>query len=230
MGPARNSNCTECTKASKCFQYLYPDELEFINSKKTQVSYLRGETLFKQGAFAPYVLYVVEGLVKVYLQTGAHKQLNIRLVKEGEFISFSPVFDESVYNYSGMAVKDAVVCMIDKMALKHLVMKNTDFAARITSRNVVNERRYLEIIRNISYSQMRGKLASAILYLSNDELIAENVFQYLTRQDIADFASVTMESAVKFLKEFEAEGLIKMQGKDILVPDRDKLALISRNG
>ncbi|MBN2812983.1 MAG: Crp/Fnr family transcriptional regulator [Bacteroidales bacterium] len=225
-----NNSCAECTKASKCFHLLYPDELEFISKKKTQVNYLKGETIFKQGAFAPYVMYVADGLVKVYLQTGMNKQINIRLVRQGEFMAFSSVFEENVHQYSAVAIKESTICMIDKMALKQLISKNTDFASRIISRNYKNEYRYLEIIRNISYSQMRGKLASALLYLSNDELIAENVFQYLTRQDIADFASVTMESAVKFLKEFEAEGLIQMQGKDILIPDREKLALISRNG
>ncbi|MBN1144216.1 MAG: Crp/Fnr family transcriptional regulator [Bacteroidales bacterium] len=230
MVPRSNNNCAECTKASKCFQLLYSDELEFISKKKTQVTYLKGETIFKQGAFAPYVLYVVDGLVKVYLQTGVNKQVNIRLTRQGEFMAFSSVFDENIYQYSAVAIKESTICMIDKTALKQLITKNTDFAARIISRNFRNEFRYLEIIRNISYNQMRGKMASALLYLSGEEFQYENVFQCLTRQDIADFASVTMESAVKFLKEFEAEGLIQMQGKDILIPDHEKLALISRNG
>jgi len=225
-----NNNCKECSRSSKCFQYLYPDELDFINSSKTQITYFKGETLFKQGAFAPYVLFVVEGLVKMFLQMGINRQLNLSLAKQGEFMSFSSVFDETIYNYSAVAIKDSTICMIDKTALKQLLMKNTDFAIRITSRNVKNERHFLEIIRNISYNQMRGKLASALLYLSNDELHDENVFRYLTRQDIADFASITVESAVKFLKEFEAEGLLKLRGKDIVIPDKEKLQLISKNG
>ena len=57
---------------------------------------------------------------------------------------------------------------------------------------------------------MRGKLASALLYLTSEKFKNDNVFQYLTRQDIADFASITVESTVKFLKEFEKEGLTQL--------------------
>jgi CRP/FNR family transcriptional regulator len=197
---------------------------------KTQITYLKGETIFKQGAFAPYILYVVDGLVRVFLQTGSTKQLNIRLTKQGEFMAFSSVFGDNVYNCSAVALKDSTICMIEKTALKQLLMKNADFAMRITSRNCRNEARYLDIIQNTSYKQMRGKLASALLYLSSVEFLEEDVFQYLTRQDIADFASVTIESAVKFIKEFEKEGILKLMGKDLKITDKHMLEEIARRG
>lgn len=225
-----NNNCKECNKSSKCFQYLYPDELEFVNSMKTQITYLKGETIFKQGAFAPYILYVVDGLVRVFLQTGSTKQLNIRLSKQGDFMAFSSVFGDNIYNCSAVALKDSTICMIEKTALKQLLMKNADFAMRITSRNCRNEARYLDIIQNTSYKQMRGKLASALLYLSSEEFLEEDVFQYLTRQDIADFASITIESAVKFIKEFEKEGILKLMGKDLKITDKHLLEEIARRG
>ena len=225
-----NNNCKECEKTSKCFQYLYPDELEFINSRKTQITYLKGETIFKQGAFAPYILYVVDGLVRVFLQTGNTKQLNIRLTKQGDFMAFSSVFGDNVYNCSAVALKDSTICMIEKTALKQLLMINADFAMRIISRNSRNEERYLDIIQNISYKQMRGKLASALLYLSSEEFLKEDVFQYLTRQDIADFASITIESAVKFIKEFEKERILKLKRKEIKIVEKDKIGEIAKRG
>jgi len=224
-----DNNCAECKKASKCFQFLFPDDLEFINSKKKQVTYLKGEQIFKQGAFAPYVLYVVEGLVKIFLQSGSIRQLNITIAKQGDFMAFTSVFDNDVYNYSAMALKDSIICMIDKSALRQLLLKNPDFALRITSRNCKNENRYLEIIKNVSFKQMRGKLASTLLYLS-DASPEENIYEYLTRQDIADFASITVESAVKFIKEFEKEGLLKLNGKEIEISDKKKLKEIELRG
>ena len=120
--------------------------------------------------------------------------------------------------------------MIDKAALKQLLLRNPEFALQITSRNFNNERRYLEIIENMSYKQMRGKLASALLYLAGEEFKDENLFQFLTRQDIADFASITIESAIKFLKEFEKEGIIQLDRKNIDILNRNELLLISKNG
>lgn len=211
-------------------QQLFPEELELIKDKKTQLTYLKGENLFKQGAFAPYVMFIVNGLVKIYLQTGYDKQINIRLAHTGDFLAFSSIFGDNVYNYSAIAVKDSLVCMIDKESLKQLLLKNPDFAMRITSRNYRNENYLLEIIKNISYKQMRGKLASTLMYLSQDEFMEEEIFQYMSRQDIADFASISTESAIKFLKEFEKEGILSLKGKDIEIIDKEKLEDIAIRG
>lgn len=224
------NNCRECKKASQCFQHLYPEELDFINDKKIQLTYIQGENLFKQGAFSPYVMYIVEGLVKIYLQTGPEKQINIGLAPKGEFLAISSLFGETVYNYSAIAVKDSTICMIDKTGLYQLMQKNHDFALRITAKNCRNEKHFLNIIKNISYKQMHGKMASALLYLSSSEFIELDVFQYLNRQDIADFASISTESAIKFLKKFEKEGILSLDGKNIKIIDRDKLVEIGRKG
>lgn len=77
---------------------------------------------------------------------------------------------------------------------------------------------------------MRGKLASTLLYLSQDEFIEEEIFQYMSRQDIADFASISTESAIKFLKEFEKEGILSLNGKDIEITDKGKLEDIALRG
>jgi CRP/FNR family transcriptional regulator, polysaccharide utilization system transcription regulator len=213
-----------------CFRKLSPEELVFLNSKKTQINYLKGETIFKQGAFAPHVLFVNQGLAKVYLQTGANKQLNIHVAHRGDFMAFSSVFGENIYNYSAVSLVDSVICMIDKDALMQLLLRNPEFALQITSRYFNDENRYIEIIGNLSYKQMRGKLASALLYLSSIKFKDENLFQYLSRQDIADFASITIESTIKFLKEFEKEGIVGLDGKNIDILKEDELLMISKNG
>jgi CRP/FNR family transcriptional regulator len=118
--------------------------------------------------------------------------------------------------------------MIEKESLKEILLNNPEFALEVTSKNYRNERHLLEVIKNISYKQMRGKLASSLLYLSDEEFLKENLFQYLTRQEIADFAGISTESAIKFLKEFEKEKLVKLKGKNIDINDRKKLEIISK--
>lgn len=217
-------------ESSKCFHEKYSNEFESIREKKTRLTYQVGENLFKQGAFAPYVMYIIDGLVKVYLQTGYDKQINLRIAKKGDFLAFSSVFGENIYQYSALALKDSTVCMIDKEALRKLLIEKPEFAMQITSGNIRNENHLYEIIKNISYKQMRGKLASAVMYLSSEELIKEEVFKFLSRQDIADFASISTESAIKFLKEFEKEKILKLNQKDIQIIDRNRLEEIEKRG
>ncbi len=209
---------------------VFPEVSKILNEHKTRISYLKGENIFKQGAFAPYIIYIVSGLVKVYLQTGYDKQINISIARSGEFLAFSSIFGENIHTYSTQAIKDAEICMIEKESLKDALIGNPEFALQITSKNYRNERHLFEIIKNLSYKQMRGKLASILLYLSHDEFLEENIFEYLSRQDIADFASISTESAIKFLKEFEKEEIVKLAGKNIIILNQEKLEQVSKNG
>jgi CRP-like cAMP-binding protein len=164
------------------------------------------------------------------LQTGYNKQINIRIAKAGDFLAFSSVFGEEVYTYSSVAIKDSQICMIDKDGLKQLLLKNNEFAMRITSNNYKIEKHLFKIIASISYKQMRGKIATALLYLSDKEFMEEEIFQHLTRQDIADFASISTESAIKFLKEFENEGILKLSGKEINILNYESMENVAKNG
>ena len=208
----------------------FPEVSKILSQYKTRIIYLKGENIFKQGAFAPYVMYIVSGLVKVYLQTGYDKQINISIARSGEFLAFSSIFGENIHTYSTQAIKDAEICMIEKDNLKEALLGNPEFALQVTSKNYRNERHLFEIIKNLSYKQMRGKLASVLLYLSHDEFLEENIFEYLSRQDIADFASISTESAIKFLKEFEKEEIVNLNGRNIVILNQEKLEQVSKNG
>jgi CRP/FNR family transcriptional regulator, polysaccharide utilization system transcription regulator len=213
-----------------CFHLISREELESLSKNRTQTTYLKGETIFKQGAFAPHVLFIQSGLVRVYLQTGRNRVQNLWISKSGDFLAFSSLFGERTYSYSAVAMKDAELLMIDKESLKNLLQTNPEFAFRITSKNNHSEKHLMELISSLSYKQMRGKLATALLYLSSETLRGEEVFSYLTRQDIADFASISVESVIKFLKEFEKEGILALDSKNISITELHRLSEISTTG
>ena len=213
-----------------CFHLISREEFETLNRKQTELSYEKGEHIFKQGAFAPHVLFIQTGLVKVYLQTGVRKHMNLWIARRGDFLAFSTLFGAENYPYSAVALKDSELMMIEKESLKGLIRTNPEFALRITSKNYGTEQHLLNLVTNLSYKQMRGKLASSLLYLSSMELLKEDVFNHLSRQDIADFASISVENVVRFLKEFEQEGIVDLEGKNIKIADRQKLSAISNTG
>jgi len=210
-----------------CFQLISRKDLESLSENRTQLTYLKGETIFKQGAFAPHVLFIQSGLIRVYLQTGRNKLQNLWISKAGDFLAFSSMFGERTYSYSALVMKDAELLMIDKESLRKLLQTNPEFGFRITSKNYKSEKHLLDLVSSLSYKQMRGKLATVLLYLSSENLKGEAVFSYLTRQDIADFASISVESVIKFLKEFEKEGILSLGNKDISIIDAGRLETIS---
>jgi CRP/FNR family transcriptional regulator len=80
------------------------------------------------------------------------------------------------------------------------------------------------------YKQMNGRMADTLLYLDSLKNEKEEIFQLLSRKDLADFAGISTESTVKLLKMFEKDGLIALNEKDLKIIKYDALREISRRG
>ncbi|MBI9069539.1 MAG: cyclic nucleotide-binding domain-containing protein [Salinivirgaceae bacterium] len=143
----KDGSCKACNDTGTCFHHMFPDDSEYFNNKKQQLTYIKGENVCKQGAFAPYVMYIYEGLIKVYLESGNGKNLNLRILRCGEFVSFQSVLNQQVYNYSAMALSDARVCLIDKEGLKKMLKDNIEVAWRVISDNCKSESNLYEIAK-----------------------------------------------------------------------------------
>lgn len=219
-----------CDIQAPCFQMLSPEEVELVRASKTQVLFRKGDNLTKQGAFASYVLFVIKGLAKQYIEGDSTRNYNLRIIKPGEFVGLSAVFTKNTFNYSSVAITDCQVLLVEKDAIGKVAKQNGMFGFNIIKRYCEQNSNLFDTVRTIVYKQMNGRMADTLLYIDNFKVENEEVFQLLSRKDIADFAGISTESAVKLLKTFEKDGLIKLNEKDIEILNRESLAQIAKRG
>lgn len=224
-----NDNDFICDINAPCFHMLTGSELDLVRESKTQVLFRKGENLTKQGTFASYILFVLNGLVKQHLEEG-DRNFNLRLIKPGDFVGLSAVFDKNTFNYSSIALTDTQALLVEKNAMEQLIQNNGLFAFSIIRRYCDQNNMLFGSIRNLMYKQMNGRLADALLYLSSEEFFSYDVFSLLTRREIADFAGISVESTVKLLKSLEKDGIISLNEKQITIINRPLLEEIGRKG
>jgi CRP/FNR family transcriptional regulator len=209
---------------------LLPEEAEVVRSSKTQVLFRKEDNLTKQGAFASYVLFIIDGYAKQYLEGDGIKNYNLRIIKPGEFVGLSTVFSENTFNYSSVALTDCHVFLVEKQAISGIAKQNGMFGYNIIKRYCEQNTNLINTVRNLMYKQMNGRMADALLYIDSLKNEKSEIFQLLSRKDLADFAGISTESAVKLLKTFEKDGLIELNEKDIQIIKRNELIEISRKG
>lgn len=219
-----------CDIQAPCFQTLSPEEVELVRSSKTQILFRKGDNLTKQGAFTSYTLFLIKGLAKQYIEGEDNKSFNLRIIKPGEFVGLSAIFQNNTFNYSSVALTDCQVFLIEKEAINRVCMQNSVFTTHIVRRYIEQNSNLYEKLTSVLYKQMNGRMAETLLYI--DSLKSENneIFQLLSRKDLADFAATSTESTVKLLKSFEKDGLIVLEEKDIRVLDYEAMREISRRG
>jgi len=225
-----NDKAFICDIQAPCFQMLSGEEAEMVRNSKTQVLFRKGDTLTKQGAFASYILFLISGVVKQYIEGSENRSFNIRIVQAGDFIGLSSVFSKSVYTYSTTALTDCQVMLIGKESLSGIIQGNGTFSYHLIQRFFNQNADLHEVLQNQQFKQMHGRLAGTLLYLNALKSNLPTIFQLMTRKDLADFAGISTESTVKLLKSFEKEGLLELQEKDIVLLDVDHLKEIQKRG
>jgi CRP-like cAMP-binding protein len=219
-----------CDIKAPCFQMLSLEEVEVVRSSKTQVLFRKDDNITKQGAFASYVLFIIDGFAKQYLEGDGIKNYNLRIIRPGEFVGLSAVFSENTFNYSSVALTDCHVFLVEKEAIAKVVKQNGMFGFNIIKRYCEQNTDLYNTVRNLMYKQMNGRIADTLLYIDSLKSERADIFQLLSRRDLADFAGISTESTVKLLKMFEKEGLIELNEKDIRIVKHPSLIEISRRG
>lgn len=219
-----------CDIHAPCFQMLSPRELELVRASKTQVLFRKGDSLTKQGTFASYILFVINGICKQYIEGFDSKSFNMRIVQPGEFVGLSAVFTKNIFNYSTVALTDCYAFLIEKDVIAKVIQKNGLFGLNIIKRYCEQNSNLFSTLQTVLYKQMNGRISETLLYLDSIKESHPDIFLLLSRKDIADFAAISTESAVKLLKNFEKEGLIELQDKDVIIRDKKALEDISKRG
>ena len=219
-----------CEIQAPCFQALSSDEVDLVRASKTQILFRKGDNLTKQGAFSSYILYIIKGLAKQYLEGEGNKSYNLRIIQPGEFVGLSSVFSNHTYNYSSIALTDCQAFLVGKEAIAEVIRKNGAFGYDIIRRYCSQNNQLFDTLHKVLYKQMNGRIADALLYLDGLKVENPEIFQLLSRRDIADFAGLSTESVVKLLKSFEKDGLIELNEKDIVIKEYKELQEISKRG
>jgi CRP/FNR family transcriptional regulator len=221
--------CTECYAKSTCFVQRIRNAEEFFELQKIHICYKKGETIIKEGSHVTNILYVLEGLVKVYIE-GPDKNIIIKLLKSDDFIGLTSLFGDDTYYFSAAALMETKVCSIDREGIKDLITKCCDFARELSSRYCKNYNLMLTKCLNLGLRQLNGKLANTLLYLNRDEFKKMDVFSYISRKDLAELSGMSMESVVRILSEFASEKIIDVEGKKIEINDLERLKVINQKG
>jgi CRP-like cAMP-binding protein len=219
-----------CDISAPCFLALAPEEADLVRNSKAQVAFRKEDNLTKQGAFASYILFIISGWAKLYIEGDQGRNFNLRIVRPGEFVGLSAIFLKNIFSYSCVALTDCQAILVEKETIARLVKENGEFGFSIMKRYMELNGDLYAVLHKVLYRQMNGRMSETLLYL--DSFKAENpeIFQLLSRKDIAEFAGISTESAIKLLKSFEKEGFIELNEKDIQLINFKALTEISKKG
>ncbi len=230
VDPKLCENCEECQTKIPLFKILSDDELTIMNQDRYSVLFRKGEVIIKQGTHANFFISVVSGFAKMYVEDYQHHNLILKFLKPGTLVGGPGIHISGKYHYTVVAEEETQVCFIDINNFKKVLYLNNEFINKYLELCSQNYGREIERMVSLCHKQMHGRIADALIYLSEQIFDSSKITNQISRQDIADYTSMSKDSGIRILKEFERDNIIHLDGRTIEILDSRRLHAISQKG
>lgn len=191
-------------------------ELEQLSIDKKARSYKKKSIIFYEGDHPNSVYFMNSGKVKTYKMNDEGKEFVTGLYKEGDFIGYIAILENTLQPDTCMVMEDAEILQIPKNDFLDLIHRNRDVAnkfIKLLSSNIIEKE---EQLLNLAYDTVRKRVATALISLYDKyKKEGEDFSIPISRDDLASMVGTTTESVIRTLSEFKDEELIKIQGRNV---------------
>jgi len=201
-----------------------------VNLNKEEIFIEKGEVICQEGEEIKYLVYMKEGLVKLYKTGAGRTQQIISIATPRDFIGLLSVFSNTEYIYSLAALEDSSLCMIDINVIKKIILQNGKFALSLIEKmNRISD----VVLSNkveLGIKQLRGRIAHILLMFAG-QVYESDIYELpVSRKEIGELIDMRTENVVRILSEFRKDQLIGIEGKKIEIKNKPMLEKISELG
>lgn len=206
--------------ANRLFQGLPERELAEIEKIVIEKKIGRGETIFFEGDEGNGFYIVAEGRVKIFKMSLQGKEQILHIFGEGEPFGEVPVFHGQPFPATAEALMATRVLFFPRRDFIHIVTQSPSIALNMLAMLSMRLRRFANQIESLSLKEVPARLASYLLYLSEEQGGVDSVELEISKGQLASLLGTIPETLSRILGKMSEEGLIEVQGRTIRLLDR----------
>jgi len=195
---------------------LISDTRETLHIRKKQLIYKTDEQ-------PTSLFFVSKGKVKTFKINELGKELITDIYKEGEFLGYIPLMEDSGYHDTAEALQEGELMVIPKSDFLAILGSDSLVAQsfiKMLSRDVTEKE---EKLMALAYNSLRKRIATGLLqvYDKFKKSPTDNPRLEISREDLAQIVGTATESLIRTLSDFKGEKLIDIrEGKVFIVNEQ----------
>lgn len=197
------------------------DELRVESRQDGPVRFRAGEEIYREGEGAKAVFILAAGRVRLSNRAARGPALVTGLLRPGALFGVDSL-SEGTYAETARAESDCLVRIVPVSLLDLLLTKQPGFAAGLLEALVRRRSAAEGLLTRALLNGVPGRLAGALLDAAEGGSVSGS-----TRQQIAEAAWTTRETATRMLFQFAGEGLVRVNGRCIELLDFERLRLLA---
>ena len=209
------------------FSGLTEAELSFLAKRTVPRNFQPGELVFSEGEPCTG-LYVVEaGHIRIFKSSINGREQVLSIDGPGSSVAELPVFDGGNYPASVNAIDRVTLLFVSKQDFQALCLAHPQVALKVLRVVGARLRRLVGIIEELSFTTVQHRLVSFLLRMAQKEgkQTPEGIQITLpsSNQELASQIGTVRELVSRNLSRLQAQRLIQMDGRIVLIPDLKSL-------
>jgi CRP/FNR family transcriptional regulator len=201
------------------FAGLTDEEVAALSARAVEKRYSPGEVLFYEGDPCSGIFLVGQGTVKIYKTSGAGREIMLAMETAPGTVAEVPMFDGGPYPATVRAIDDVVAYHISKQDFQQVCRQNPDLPLKVLAVVGQRLRHLVRVVESVTFGSVRQRLARALLEFG-DQSRSETFPLPVTHEELAFRLGTVREVVSRNLSRFQAEGLIRVQKREISLLDR----------
>ncbi|WP_225028013.1 transcriptional regulator FnrL [Xinfangfangia pollutisoli] len=205
------------------------DELARLEQIKYYRSYQAGQTIVWSGDRMDFVASVVSGIATLTQTMEDGRRQMVGLLLPSDFVG-RPGRNSAAYDVT--ATTDVVMCCFRKKPFEEMMTQTPHVAQRLLEMTLDELDSAREWMLLLGRKTAREKIASLVAIIARRDAALNlrrtkgmlNVDLPLTREEMADYLGLTLETVSRQISALKRDGVIHLEGKrHIAIPDFDRL-------
>ena len=205
------------------FSGLTETELGFLAQRAVPRQYAPGEVVFAEGQPCAGLYVVERGHIRIFKTSPGGREQVLTIDGPGSSVAEVPVFDGGNYPASGAAVDSSLLLFVSKQDFQALCLAHPQVTLKVLRIVGARLRRLVEIIEELSFTTVRHRLASFLVRLARQEgkrtPAGIEILLPASHQELAAQIGTVRELVSRNLSRFQAEGLLIVEGRNVIVRD-----------
>jgi CRP-like cAMP-binding protein len=217
----------ELLRTVPIFSELSSEDIASLARLTSRRSCPKDTVVFFENEEGDSFFIIVDGRIKVTILGDDGREVILSVLGRGDFFGEMALLDNEPRSATAIAVEDTELLSLHRNDFQSVLSDNRSIMSALIKILTARLRRANHQISTLALLDVYGRVARVIVDTARDEgkrlKDGRIAFRRATHQEIANRIGTTRETVTRMLKDLERQGLIRIDGKEVVVqPDFEK--------
>jgi CRP/FNR family transcriptional regulator len=206
------------------------DALDEFRAASATAVYRPRQVVFSEGNPATGLYLICHGSVKLYHSDRFGREHILEVAGPGAVLGEIPADSAQALSISAEAISDSQLCYLARERLVPFLQKYPQTGLRLLAALSTELAAARRKVRDLALKGAESRMAGLLLQMARTNggaVAGRHINVPYKRRELADMIGVSTETAIRLLAKLKQKHAIRIDRRDIIIDDADKLAQVA---